>query len=291
MSQTRERREPAAPSSSERGRTARIRVGARARRGPVAAVRGALALSLAVPLGCGEAGGAGGGGAAGDPRVTGATIAATSSPSSSATDAGQGGAGVGGGGGTGGDGPGPCTSSPADVLWPDALAATGDQTLGGHGHDDGKGPVIYCPGEPAAGAPFFRLIAAGVEVDFDIQADGSDADDYLRVDFYDDPATFTGLGESGGRVNVYVEVLDASGSPLDVMSAPEILILRTIEGGPTDELPLTSKPPNEFQTNFPMVGGGATYGVSIVGASDRVEKLRLPVNHHVSYVLVFQREE
>ncbi|HJK89795.1 MAG TPA: hypothetical protein RMH85_26370 [Polyangiaceae bacterium LLY-WYZ-15_(1-7)] len=39
-----------------------------------------------------------------------------------------------------------------------------------------------------------------------------------------------------------------------------------------------------------MTGGGARYGVSVEGASDRVVNLRLPVNHHVTDVLVFQRE-
>jgi hypothetical protein len=179
---------------------------------------------------------------------------------------------------------------PPTVLWADALSATGAGTLGGHGHDDGLGAVGFCAGVPQPGEPFFRLVAAGVEVDYDIDGDGSDADDYLRVDFWQDPSAFTGFGESGGRVNVYVEIVDEAGAVLNEQSAPEIRIERTIEGGPTDLLPLTSKPPNEFQTNFAMVGGGARYGVQIEGVSDRVINMRLPVNHHVSYVLVFRRE-
>jgi hypothetical protein len=178
------------------------------------------------------------------------------------------------------------------LLWADELAGTGDATLGGHGHDDRKGPVLYCEGAPRAGEPFYRLVAAGLEVDFDIDGDGSDADDFLSVDFWKDPPSFSGYGESGGRVNVYVEIVDGgTGEVLNELNAPEIRVERSIEGGPTELLPLTSKPPNEFQTNFPMVGGGATYAFSIEGASDRVEKLRLPVNHHLSYVLVFRREQ
>lgn len=38
-----------------------------------------------------------------------------------------------------------------------------------------------------------------------------------------------------------------------------------------------------------MTGGGSRYGASVKGASDKVVNMRLPVNHHVTYVLVFQR--
>lgn len=179
---------------------------------------------------------------------------------------------------------------PSSVLWPAQLSATGADTLGGHGHDDGHGAVGFCAGTPVVGEPFYRLVAAGLEVDVDLQNDGSDADDYLRVDFWRTAASFTGYGESGGRVNVYVEVVDESGNVLNVDSAPDIRIERTILGGPTELLPLTSKPSNEFQTNFNMVGGGARYGVALAGNGDRVINLRLPVNHHVSYVLVYRRE-
>ena len=55
-------------------------------------------------------------------------------------------------------------------------------------------------------------------------------------------------------------------------------------------LPLDAKPPNEFQTNFPMTGGGATFSLEVEGLSDRVYNMRLPINHHVTYLLIFQRE-
>lgn len=222
----------------------------------------------------------------------GASSATTASSSASSASSATGTTGSGGTGGDGGSAPAPCTATPPpSLLWAEQLAGTRDQTLGGHGHADGKGPVLYCEGAAIPGEPFFRLVAAGVEVDFDIDGDGSDADDFLPVDFYEDPPTFTGFGESGGRVSVYVQIIDGeTGDVLSELNAPDIRVVRSIEGGPTEYLPLTSKPPNEFQTNFPMVGGGATYSFSIDGASDRVEKLRLPVNHHVSYVLVFRRE-
>jgi len=178
---------------------------------------------------------------------------------------------------------------PADVLWAAPLAATGADTLGGHGHDDGFGPVGFCPGTPVAGEPFFRVIAAGFETDADIDGTGGNGDFPLPVDFWRDPDAFTGYGESGGRVNVYMEVVDESGQVLDRQTAPEIYYARSTSAGPLDEFQIDDKPDNEFQTNFNMSGGGARYGIAVRGASDRVINMRLPVNHHVTYTVVFQR--
>jgi len=175
------------------------------------------------------------------------------------------------------------------VSWAAPLTGTGASTLGGHGHDDGKGPVGFCPGVPLGGQPFYRLIAAGFETDEDLNNDG-DQNDPLPVDFWKNTASFVGVGESGGRVNIYVEIVDASGKALNVDSNPEIKVDLETLGAGTQSLPLTSKPVSEFQTNFPMTGGGTRFGVSIQGASDRVVNMRLPVNHHVCYVLVFRRE-
>lgn len=177
----------------------------------------------------------------------------------------------------------------APVLWAAPLSQTGAATLGGHGHDDGKGPVGFCPGTPVSGQPYYRLIAAGFETDEDVTNDG-DQNDPLPVDFWKDAASFAGVGESGGRVNIYVQIVDAGGNVLNVDNSPEIRVEVETLGGSTQSLPLTSKPANEFQTNFPMTGGGTRYGISIEGASDRVINMRLPVNHHVCYVLVFRRE-
>jgi hypothetical protein len=174
------------------------------------------------------------------------------------------------------------------VLWAAPLAATGAGTLGGHGHDDGFGAVGFCPGRPVAGQPFYRLIAAGFETDTDVTGDG-DQDDALPVDFWQ-LAPFDGVGESAGRVNIYVDIVGETGAVLGADSNPEIRIVRTIKDGPVDLIPLTSKPANEFQTNMPMTGGAVRYAVRIDGASDEVINMRLPVNHHVTYALVFRRE-
>lgn len=77
---------------------------------------------------------------------------------------------------------------------------------------------------------------------------------------------------------------------LDRTSAPEVRLVREIQGGPTETLGLDDKPENEFQTNFPMAGG-PSYAVRMEGASDRVLNMRLPVNHHLTFALVFRREQ
>jgi len=177
---------------------------------------------------------------------------------------------------------------PNSVLWPAVLSASGADTLGGHGHDDGFGAVGYCPGTPAAGQPFYQLVAAGFETDEDLNGVNGNGD-ALPVNFWRDAAHFVGVGESGGRVNIYVDIVDEAGTVLNVDSNPEIRLVRTIYQGPEDVLGLTSKPANEFQTNMPMIGGGTRYSVAIHGASDKVVNMRLPVNHHVTYELIFRR--
>ncbi|HJL20388.1 MAG TPA: hypothetical protein RMH99_32270 [Sandaracinaceae bacterium LLY-WYZ-13_1] len=177
---------------------------------------------------------------------------------------------------------------PPSVLWPDVLNGTGAETLGGHGHDDGRGPVGFCAGTPAPGEPFYRLVAVGFETDEDVNGDGDQAD-ALPVGFWRDPASFDGVGESAGRINVYLEVVDESGAVLDRRTDPALRFVREIRDGPTDPIPIDDKPDAEFQTNFPMTGG-AVYAVEVEGASDRVHNLRLPVNHHVTFALVFRRE-
>jgi hypothetical protein len=179
------------------------------------------------------------------------------------------------------------------VLWAAPLSGTGADTLGGHGHDDGRGPAGFCAGVRTPGATFYELVAAGFETDVDIHGDGEAGDDPLPVDFWRDPGSFTGFGESGGRVNVYIELVDESGAVLNADTAPDVRIARAILDGPSEEFRLTTKPPAEFQTNLPMVGGGVRYGFGLTdssgAASDRVINLRLPNNHHVCYVLVFRR--
>ena len=174
-----------------------------------------------------------------------------------------------------------------NTLWAAPLSATGDQTLGGHSHDDGFGPVGHCPGARSQGQPYYALLAAGFETDTDIDNDNEQFS-ALPPTFWRDAQAFTGYGESAGRVNIYVDIVDADGTVLNVDSNPEIRLVQSIYEGPQLTIPLTSKPPGEFQTNMPMTGG-ARYAVSIAGASDQVINMRLPVNHHVTYCLVFRR--
>lgn len=257
-------------------------------------------LVCLIALGCGEddGGDAGSGGAV----ATGGTSASGGSGASSGSGGGSAGstAGSGSGGSAGSGGsifdassdapPATCDFGspqppPSGVLWAAPLAASGASTLGGHGHDDGKGPVGFCAGTKLAGQPFHRLIAAGFETDDPAVESGP-----LPVDFWKNAASFTGIGESGGRINVYIQIVGPNDEVLNVTTNPEIKIQKSILDGPTESLSLDSKPANEFQTNFPMTGGGTRYGAAIEGASDRVINMRLPVNHHVTYVLVFRRE-
>ena len=265
-------------------------------------------LLLAVLSGCGEdaasasgSGGVSSGGSGGSTTggsgglATGGSGGLATGGSGGLATGGSAGLATGGAAGDGGSGgaPLPCdfdatNPPPGSVLWAAPLSASGAATLGGHGHDDGKGPVGFCAGASLSGQPFYRLIAAGFETDEDIDKDGQN--DPLPVDFWKNAASFSGVGESGGRINVYIQIVDATGTVLNGASNPEIKIKRTIKDGPTDLIPLDQKPANEFQTNFPMTGSGTRYGTEIEGASDRVINMRLPVNHHVTYTLVYRRE-
>ena len=98
------------------------------------------------------------------------------------------------------------------------------------------------------------------------------------------PTTPSGGGANGGT--------DATPPTFDACLASGERFQRVdrdLNNGTTDEIPIDDKPDNEFQTNFPMTGGGSRYGASVKGASDKVINMRLPVNHHVTYVLVFLR--
>ena len=176
------------------------------------------------------------------------------------------------------------------MLWPAPLTATGDLTLLGHGHDDGFGAVGFCAAVPSSGQTTFRLIAAGFETD-----DGDAGLDSLPPYFWRQPELHDdGVGFSGGRVNVYINVLDENGDVLQGVSAPDVRVVATPLGGETVRIPLDNKPAHEFQTNFNMVGGRMRYSVRLdtaegTAASDEVWNLRLPVNHHVTYELIFQR--
>ena len=59
--------------------------------------------------------------------------------------------------------------------------------------------------------------------------------------------------------------MDGNGS-LDVVIGNNNINRVYLNNGTTDEIPIDDKPDNEFQTNFPMTGGGSRYGASVKGA-------------------------
>jgi hypothetical protein len=178
---------------------------------------------------------------------------------------------------------------PGQAIFASALLDTAGDTLraGAHDHDDGLGAVGLCRGTPVPGAPYYRLIAAGFESDEDLDGSGSDADGALHPGFWrdDDPRA---VGESGGRHAIYVDVVDENGAVLDRNTAPELRIVKRFHEGPTELIGIDAKGPDEFNTNIPM-WGGQRIAISVEGNSDEVMNLRMPANHHVGYVLIFQR--
>jgi len=141
----------------------------------------------------------------------------------------------------------------AEVEWDVRLSGEGEATLGGHGHDDGHGPVGMCATDARPG---FRLVSALFETDED--------------------------GESGGNHNIYFEVQDEVGARI---VGAEVLVTNGVESWTV----LTEdKPPPEYAGNYPMWGGNL-YRVQVAGDSDSVFNMRIPNNHHVNYLLTFQR--
>ena len=185
-----------------------------------------LFVCFFVIVGCGDDSGTDGLPASGGSSSTGGSSGGGAGGSAGVgASAGVGGGGGGGSGGSpsdaGSDAPPPsCDFSspvapPAGVLWAAPLSATGAGTLGGHGHDDGKGPVGFCAGTKLAGKPFYRLLAAGFETDDPALKTGP-----LAVDFWKNAASFSGVGESGGRINVYVQIVDQNDKVLNVTTDP-----------------------------------------------------------------------
>lgn len=179
-------------------------------------------------------------------------------------------------------------ADPQGTVFADPLLGLGADTLraGEHDHDDGFGAVGLCRAEPVEGAPYFRLVAAGFESDEDLDGSGAIGDSALSLDFWRDDAP-RAVGESGGRRNIYVDVVDENGATLNADNAPELQIVRRTLGGASELYPVAAKV-DEFDTRLPMLGG-ERISVSIEGVSDEVLNLRAPAEHNVSYVLVFQR--
>lgn len=172
------------------------------------------------------------------------------------------------------------------TLWNQAvLSASGPATLGGHGHEDGRPPPGFCAAPRVPGQRVWWLRSVRFETDEDL--DGDMAHDPLPKDdstpnvFYD---TY-GMGESGGRHHVYAEMIDGSGNR--VLTDLEV----DLQGGGTMLIaPDPGKPANEFPINVAMWGGNVlTVRVDDPTAdSDAVTNLRIPNNHHVNFLLIFQ---
>ncbi len=170
-----------------------------------------------------------------------------------------------------------------NTIWNEAvLSATGPQTLGGHGHDDGRPPLGFCPAPPGDA---WRLIAARMETDQDLNNNGRHDVTPVDTGAADPVYSAYGMGESGGRHHVYVELLDGNGARVH----GEIEI--RFQGGSSMVVATDpGKPANEFPFNFAIWGGNVlTIRVSGPTPSDAVTNLRIPNNHHVSYLLTFAR--
>jgi hypothetical protein len=139
------------------------------------------------------------------------------------------------------------------IVWDPRLSGMGEDTLGGHGHDDGLGPVGWCG---SSARPHWGLAEALFQSDED--------------------------NESGGNHNIYIEVLDESG---ERVVGQEVVVSNGVESW---SIFTEDKPPPEYAANYPMWGGNV-YSASVAGDSDRVFNMRMPNNHHVNFLLTFRR--
>ena len=139
------------------------------------------------------------------------------------------------------------------IAWDPRLSGTGEDTLGGHGHDDGAGPVGWCG---SGGRPRWGLVEALFQSDED--------------------------GESGGNHNIYFEVLDEAGARI---VGQEVIVSNGVESW---SVLTEDKPPPEYAANYPMWGGNV-YSARVAGDSDTVFNMRMPNNHHVNFLLTFRR--
>ena len=257
----------------------------------------------------GGAGATSSGGGSGGPAVGGsgaghggaANAGAGGTSSAGASDAGgmtgTGGTTATGGTSSGGTSTGGATSAtcsdsyaiPPDNLpgWSPALSQSGAMTLTwdpNHSHDDQRGPLGFCPADVAPGDHYLALVSARFETD------EMPPDQPCVTDFAASDATFAqyGMCWSGGNHNIYVEVRDASGQR--VVAGFDVFYGTTVES-----LSDQGKPANEFPMNYAIYGDGtygarATYTDPAYGAlpSDAVTNMRMPIHHHVNYLLTFQ---
>lgn len=171
--------------------------------------------------------------------------------------------------------------------WSPLLSQTGNMTLTydvNHSHDDGLGPLGFCPAAVTKGKLYLHLVSARFETD------ESPPTQHCVTDYTQPDPTFQQYGccFSGGNHNIYVEVRDQSGQR--IKAGFDVFYGSTVEHI-TDQ----GKPANEFPMNYSIFADGQ-YGVRAVytdpnqGAlpSDAVTNMRMPIHHHVNYLLTFQ---
>lgn len=171
--------------------------------------------------------------------------------------------------------------------WSPLLSQTGNMTLTydvNHSHDDGLGPLGFCPAVVAKGSLYLKLVSARFETD-EQPPNQPCVTDYTQPD-----PTFQKYGccWSGGNHNIYVEVRDQSGQRIKAG-------FDVFYGSNVDHVTDQGKPANEFPMNYAIFADGQ-YGARAVYTdpkqgplpSDAVTNMRMPIHHHVSYLLTFQ---
>ncbi len=151
-------------------------------------------------------------------------------------------------------------------------------------------PTPAAPAAPAAAAakpalPFVwdgRLDKISIRLE---PAQVAEGQQYWRLvkALYRDAGEPVPQGLPGGDHNIYVEVLDENGNRL---LGQKVSVLN---GGKFDMV-MEKKPFPEYGANFPMYGMLGSYSVWVDGLpSDKVAGMGLPMKHHVSFFLTFQR--
>jgi hypothetical protein len=175
--------------------------------------------------------------------------------------------------------------------WSPILSQDGVDTLSydgaQHSHDDHAGAIGFCPAQVGAGRHYLKLVSARFETD------QSPPDQHCVTDYQAaDPVQVQyGCCWSGGNRHIYVEVRDQTGLRLSTAGFDAFFYGNTVQIQPDPMKPL-----NEFPMNFPINGGGNKYGARArytdptegLLPSDAVTNMRLPGNHHVTYLLTFQ---
>jgi CRP-like cAMP-binding protein/LysM repeat protein len=150
-------------------------------------------------------------------------------------------------------------------------------------------PVAAVAAAPAAAAkpalPFTwdgRIDKYGVRMDAAAVADGQTYYRLVKAIIRDvnEPVP---NGMPGGDHNIFLEVLDENGKRLTGAKA-------VVRNGGTAMILIEDKPFPEYGGNFPMYGMTGSYTAFVDGLpSDQVVGMGLPMKHHVSFFLTFQR--